>query len=160
MPASQQSFTQWQMTTPYGVEGAGNDVTVMHGPGPFFRDGLDMLRSAQRTPEANYPDGYLGTIHTRRGDRLLDNLQRRQSERSYTRGVHKGERIDQSDYFWPDDFDMRGLQLEARGQKFAPVGAPITTLVNDGKVSRAALGILETNPAVASKLAHLRPPWA
>ena len=106
MPASQQSFTQWQMTTPYGVEGVGNDVTVMHGPTPFFRDGLDFLRSGARTPEANYPDGYLGTIQTRRGDRLLENLQRRQNERSYTRGVHKGERIDQSDYFWPDDFDI------------------------------------------------------
>src|SRR5262252_4503177 len=70
--------------------------------GPFFRDALDARRSAyNRTPEAMYPDGYLGTINTRRGDRLLDSLKNRANQRSYQRGVHKGERIDPADYMWP-----------------------------------------------------------
>jgi hypothetical protein len=52
------------------------------------------------------PDGYLGTINTRRQDRLLDGLKQRQSNRPTTRGIHKGERIDARDYLWPEEFNQ------------------------------------------------------
>ena len=79
--------------------------------------------SWRRTPEATYPDGYLGTINTRRQDRLLDGLKQRQNNRPYTRGVHKGERIDGRDYFWPAEFNqMTALEAEAKGMRFSPPG--------------------------------------
>lgn len=91
---------------------------------PWWRDRLDFDRSMWRkTPEAAYPDGYLGTIHTRREDRLLDSLKTRANQRSYQRGVHKGERIDPGDYIWPAAWQPdRGLQAEAMGSRQAPVG--------------------------------------
>lgn len=92
-------------------------------PKPIFRDQLDAQRSmaGNLAPGSSYPDGYLGTIQPRRGDKLLDVLKKRQNSRSYTRGVHKGERIDMGDYFWPPEVNpTMGLQLEAKGQKYAP----------------------------------------
>ena len=77
----------------------------------------------RRTPEATYPDGYLGTIPSRRGDRLMDGLKARTTNRPYTRGVHKGERIDARDYFWPPEFNLwSGLQAQSQGIKFSPPG--------------------------------------
>src|SRR5688500_16168090 len=97
------TFTPWLKLSPYqvGVPGApttgggGSPVATPGGPQPFFRDAQDERRSMwRRTPDAQYPDGYLGTIPSRRGDRILDTLKSRQNQRSYQRGVHKGERID------------------------------------------------------------------
>jgi hypothetical protein len=116
--------------------GGGPDMYI--GPEPFFRDHLDSLRSQwRRTPDAEFPDGYLGTITTRQDDKLLQGLQKRQNQRSYQRGVHKGERIDQGDYFWPREFGVdSGLRRQMRtDRRFAPLngGAAPIVLVNDGK---------------------------
>ena len=94
------------------------------GPQPFYRNELDAMRSMwKRTPNAEYPDGYLGTIQTRRHDRLYDGLKARQNNKPYMRGVHKGERLDKRDYQWPDEFNlMSGLQYEAAGYRFVPPG--------------------------------------
>ena len=94
------------------------------GPAPRGHDYLDNLRMYwRRTPEATYPDGYLGTIPSRRGDRLMDGLKARTTNRPYTRGVHKGERIDARDYEWPEEFNLwTGLQYQAEGIKFFPPG--------------------------------------
>ena len=94
------------------------------GPVPHAHDRLDALRMYwRRTPEAQYPDGYLGTVNSRRGDRLMDSLKQRQTNRPYTRGVHKGERIDSRDYFWPPEFNLTsGLEAESKGLKFSPPG--------------------------------------
>jgi len=70
-------FTPWQYLPPYnfGAPGNANTVGGGGGMGPYFRDALDAKRSAyNQTPESMWPDGYLGTINTRRGDRLLDSL--------------------------------------------------------------------------------------
>ena len=117
------SFTQWQGRDYPGGD-TSPDMNRVAGPQPFFRDDLDQLRSGWRaTPEATYPDGYLGTLNSRRGDRLMQNLIDRQRNRPYTRGVHKGERIEARDYYWPEEFTpMTGLELEAMGEKFAPPG--------------------------------------
>jgi hypothetical protein len=86
----------------------------------------------RRTPEATYPDGYLGTIPSRRGDRLMDGLKARQTNRPYTRGVHKGERIDNRDYFWPAEFNLfTALAMEAQGSRFVPPGL----VLQDGVLS-------------------------
>jgi hypothetical protein len=118
-----QSFSQWQARDYPGGD-APFRVAETFGPTPYAHDYLDAVRmNWRRTPEAQYPDGYLGTINTRRGDRLLDGLKRRESNRPYTRGIHKGERIDTRDYFWPPEFNlMTGLEYEAAGVKFAPPG--------------------------------------
>jgi hypothetical protein len=97
-------------------------VAETFGPQPFAHNYLDAVRmNWRRTPEATYPDGYLGTIPSRRGDRLLDGLKARQTNRPYTRGVHKGERLDQRDYFWPPEFNLwSGLENEEKGLRWAP----------------------------------------
>ena len=99
-------------------------VAETFGPQPFAHDYMDQVRmNWRRTPEAVYPDGYLGTVNSRRNDRLLDGLKARTTNRPYTRGVHKGERIDQRDYFWPPEFNLwTGLEQQAEGHRFVPPG--------------------------------------
>lgn len=118
-------------------------ITYTGGSGGFLisgaRDVLDARRMMDtgRIPSAEYPDGYLGTLgsETRRQDRLLNNIGNRNTQRSYQRGVHKGERIDPADYYWPDQFHpMTGLEYQARGQRWTAQGSMIgSKLVNDGK---------------------------
>ncbi len=115
------SFTPWQASNQYPAGDAPFRAAETHGPAPRGHDYLDNLRMYwRRTPEATYPDGYLGTIQSRRGDRLLDGLKARTQNRPNTRGIHKGERIDRRDYFWPDEFGLdTGLQLQSQAQ-FVP----------------------------------------
>lgn len=126
-----------------------NPMTIGAGQTPpaemlHFRDPVDARRSmmGNRVPSAEYPDGYLGTIVSRRNDRMLNTLKNRLTERSYQRGVHKGERIDQGDYFWPEEFNPQSaLQYEARGQKWtAHGGTPVERLAygRDPSVQRDA----------------------
>jgi hypothetical protein len=154
-----------------------------YGPQPFFRDELDAFRSMwRRTPEAQYPDGYLGTITARRDDKLLRNLSARATERSYQRGVHKGERIDPGDYIWPEQFNLEtGLKREATtGLKWAPPGGgePAPLLTNEGRMSNQAdyagmapRGIpsgftnwpqppQQIDPARSAQLRRLAPGWS
>lgn len=135
------------------------------GPAPFFHDALDRMRTQWRsTPEATYPDGYLGTVNTRRQDRLLDGLKQRTSNKPYTRGIHKGERRDPSDYMWPEEFNLfTGLQLEAMGVKYAPPGLGLDIgerLVNGGKNPDAWRKPDVEDPDRAAQLRKLAPPWA
>lgn len=152
-----------QNTQNLGAGGMYGTYTALGGGGTFARDELDARRmSVGRTPEAEYPDGYLGAIPSRRGDRLLDGVKDRENRRSYSRGVHKGERIDARDYFWPSDQQPdRGLKREARGLRQAPLlqlMAP-THLVNDGKTDMPNDLPGEIDPKRAIQLRHLRPPW-
>ena len=119
------SFSQWQRAgSDYPASDAPFRIAETLGPTPYAHDQLDALRMYwRRTPEAQYPDGYLGTINPRRGDRLLDGLKQRQTNRPYTRGIHKGERIDSRDYLWPPEFNLwTGLEHQAAGVKFSPPG--------------------------------------
>lgn len=129
---------------PYQVP-TGGSMTYTGGTGGYLisgaRDLLDARRMMDtgRVPSAEYPDGYLGTISSRREDRLMTRINSRQTQRSYQRGVHKGERIDPADYFWPDDFNpSTGLEYEARGERWTAQGTMIgSPLVNDGKSASA-----------------------
>lgn len=135
------------------------------GPTPFFHDDLDRMRTQWRsTPEAQYPDGYLGTINTRRQDRLLDGLKQRTSSKPYNRGIHKGERRDPSDYMWPAEFNLfTGLELEAKGMKYAPPGLGLEIgerLVNGGKNPDEWRNPDTQNPDRAEQMRKLAPAWA
>jgi hypothetical protein len=177
------TFTPWQYLPPFnhGQPGNANTVGGGGGMGPFFRDALDARRSMyNQTPEAQYPDGYLGTINSRRGDRLLDSLKNRQNQRSYVRGVHKGERIDPSDYFFPPELPADGgLQREAMGVQvdtlvLSPRNAPQIQYLpmyrqaedaspayqaDRGDRRRQALWGAEPGIGRTTQLRKLAPPW-
>lgn len=161
------SGNNWQSLGAGGLYG-GNTTTGNGGYGavmPVSRDALDSARmGVGRTPNAEYPDGYLGTVKSRREDRVLDSLKGHQNQRSYQRGVHKGTRIDPSDYFYPAGLDpQRGLRRQARsGLRNAPAMelAPAPHLTNDGKVDHVANTPGEVNPVRAAALSHLRPGWS
>lgn len=125
---------------PYQVPVSGA-MTYTGGTGGYLisgaRDILDARRMMDtgRIPSAQYPDGYLGTINSRREDRLMQAVGTRNTQRSYQRGVHKGERIDPADYYWPDDFNpATGLEYQRRGKRWTqPCSMLGMPLVNDGK---------------------------
>jgi hypothetical protein len=130
---------------------------------PVTRDTLDAARmGVGRVPSAEYPDGYLGTIRTRREDRVLDSLKNRSNQRAYQRGVHKGERIDPSDYFYPSGLAPdRGLVAISQGVRQAPLLglAPAPHLVNDGKADMPNNVPGQIDPRRSQQLARMRPAW-
>jgi hypothetical protein len=105
------------------------------GPTPVFRSAKDQRISAFGVgPDTQYPDGYLGTMSSNRRQDKLTNAAVRANQRAYSRGVHKGERINAGDYIWPQEFNLlTGIMLESKGKKFAPPGAEPVRLTNDGK---------------------------
>lgn len=110
---------------------------VVQSNGGGYYSVLDMKRAATgpgRVPYAEYPDGYLGSANGRQQDKLLDTMQGRLTDRSYQRGVHKGDRIDPQDYRWTKDFNPQsGLQAEAQGLKWTALGTTPQQLVHYGK---------------------------
>ena len=157
------SFSQ-SLARDYPASDAPFRAAETGGPSPFYHDQLDKLRMQWRsTPEATYPDGYLGTINTRRQDRLLDGLKQRTASRPYTRGIHKGERRDPSDYLWPEELNpFTGLQLQAQGMKYTPPGLGLEVgekLVNNGK-NPDDWKRQDDNPDRVNHLRKLAPPWA
>lgn len=126
--------TQSNWNNPEQPPGVGTQATF--GPAPVFRNAKDaQLTGFRNSVDAQYPDGYLGTMDSnRRQDKILGTLSR-MNARQYSRGVHKGERINAGDYIWPDEFNLyTALELQAQGKKFAPTGAEPVRLTNDGKV--------------------------
>lgn len=158
------TFTQWGSP----AEPPGMGTAANFGPAPVFRNSKDELLSGYRTGvEEQYPDGYLGTMSSnRRQDKILGSLSR-MNARQYSRGVHKGERINPGDYVWPEEFNLwTGLQMEAQGTRFAPPGAEPVRLTNDGKVgprglpSRNGEEQVDTpNPERQALLKSLAPRW-
>lgn len=157
-------YTTSMQLTPYGIPQPGSLVVGGGGgvPAPFFRNLDDERRSMyRRTPEAEYPDGYLGTIQSRRADRLLDALKARTNERNYQRGVHKGERIDPSDYIWPEEFQPdNGLRAEAAGVKQAPIGLTVSIDMAESVLPAMGARLQATlNPVRQAQLRRLAPSW-
>jgi hypothetical protein len=164
---------------PYGASQPGSADTYGAGGGGLLvgarsiSDARRMMLGA-RAPQAQYPDGYLGTIVDRRQDRLMTSLQGRLTQRSYQRGVHKGEHIDLSDYFWTSQLNLEsGLKAQAKGERWNPSCAPEPQLTRIAGSSNAADmwpvagpqippspgsgGVI--NPKRASQLGRLRPAW-
>lgn len=171
-----------QFIPPFGVGMSGAAVQGGGGAGPgaaqvlHFRDPVDAARTmmGQRVPSAEYPDGYLGTINSRREDRLLNRLKKDINQRAYQRGVHKGERIDPSDYYWPDEFGPdSGLARQAGAvedvieggrvlfvQRAAPQGRVVDRLTVLGERLPRGSEMLELDPRAVANLDRLRPAWA
>ena len=122
-----------QNTQSLGAAGMAGTYTNYGGGGtPVARSELDFLRlGVGRAPQAEYPDGYLGTIRSRRDDRgrpssvsdkVLNGLKVRVGQRSYQRGIHRGERVDSSDYYYPEGLDnMRGIARQMTAKKVGNV---------------------------------------
>lgn len=131
-------------------------------PQPWVRSVLDARRMMyNRTPNAEYPSGYLGTITSRRGDRVLDSLKARVNQRSYQRGVHLGERIDPGDYLYPDEMGpLDGIIRQATtGLRNAPQLRFFTpTPTVEGKLApRGATSILTLDEHRQKNLGMLMP---
>jgi hypothetical protein len=162
--SSQTSFNHWQGPS----EASGGATQNQFGPAPIFRNNKDYQLAGYRTiADTTYPDGYLGTMSSnRRQDKILGSLSR-MNARQYSRGVHKGERINAGDYIWPDEFNLwTGIAHESRGQKFAPPGAVPVVLTNDGKVGPKGIPRVIDQPNQnyidaerRAKLQSLRPSW-
>lgn len=112
-----------------------------------YRSPLDARRAAAgQLPQAEYPDGYLGTIIDRQQDKLLAAVQEKLTDRSYQRGVHKGAKIEASDYFWDTSVvdPMGRIRAESRAiqteytmevRRYAPTGNPVERLAHMGKTA-------------------------
>lgn len=163
-----------------GANGLYGTYTNYGGGGvPVARSEMDYLRmGVGREPSAEYPDGYLGTIRTRRDDRgrpngtsenVLAGIKTRLNQRSYQRGVHRGERIDPGDYYLPPEMSMdRGIKRQMAAArkgvpaaKFAPAFklAPAPHLQNDGKANMRAKEPYEVNSRRVSQLSNMKPTW-
>jgi hypothetical protein len=173
------SHQNWQylggngFTGSYATTGGGGTPVTGRSEIDFARMGMG------KTPAAEYPDGYLGTIRSRRDDRgiptdtVLDSLKNRQNQRPYQRGVHKGERIDPGQYFWPQGLEAdRRLLIPAQEvnndgainklvPRYAPntVLAPPPALVNDGKADIVANEPVQVSTVRANTLSRLKPKW-
>jgi hypothetical protein len=161
----------------------GTNTTFGGGGMPVARGELDFLRiGVGRVPSAEYPDGYLGTIRTRRDDRgrpastsdkVLDSMKVRIGQKSYQRGVHRGERIDPSDYYYPGALKAdRGIKRQMRAKYDGNVYmstryvenqklVPAPHLPNDGK---AGPNVRSDSPynmdeKRVSQLSNMRPAW-
>lgn len=161
------SFSQWQVNE-YPAGDAPFNTSNLGGPPPYFRDQMDWMRSGwRRTPEAQYPDGYLQTIHTRRDDRLLEGLKRRQARGPAMRGIHKGDQVDASDYYWQPEFNPdSGIQNQfATAMEWLDGTITTQRYVSPGLVNDPMAPEL-LNPRAASILARMEsspgmtPPWS
>jgi hypothetical protein len=163
----------WQSLGGNGFNGYNNQGGVGV---PIARSELDSIRiGTGRIPSAEYPDGYLGTIRSRRDDRLLDSIKTRVGQKAYQRGVHKGERIDASAYFWSPDFgDQTGIRRQEKAQYVNINGVmqfmipraaprldlmPAPHLVNDGKANTTANEPATLDRNRADRMAYLKPVW-
>ena len=106
----------------------------------------------------------------------MDGLKARTNNRPYTRGVHKGERIDARDYAWAPEFNLfTGLEMQAKGVKFAPPGLgeflPDERYPTDRKVGPRSVPVGNRyangggpaparNPDRVPVLRSQAPPWA
>jgi hypothetical protein len=164
----------WQSLGGGGLNGYNNQG----GAGtPVARDTMDSLRiGVGRVPSAEYPDGYLGTIRSRRDDRLLDSIKNRVNQKAYQRGVHKGERIEPSMYYWPEQVHpMMGIERQMKARQVNINGAmvyqsersapqtsltPAPQLVNDGKANTQANQPGTIDERRKAMMAYLKPAWS
>ena len=167
-----------------GASGLYGTNTNFGGGGmPVARGELDFLRiGVGRVPSAEYPDGYLGTIRSRRDDRgrpsstsdtVLNSMKQRLGQRGYQRGVHRGERIDPSDYYYPTDLDpARGIKRQKKAQFDGNTWmsaryvenqklVPAPHLPNDGKAGSNVRSDSPYNVDAkrVAQLSNMRPSW-
>lgn len=124
-------------------------------PVPAFRDQLDAARSMwYKTPEAQYADGYLGTIDA---NRRQDRMRALVNVKTYARGPQAGDQVDPKGYVWTDEVNMTiGIEMEAQGLRFTQQGTYAKVIAE-----RAAQmsGVVQVQPG-ADRLMRFKPPWA
>jgi hypothetical protein len=183
----------WWVSTNDNYQGASGGTTVGGGGGGFTaaRDALDRKRMGSTPiPGADYPDGYLGTITDRNEDKLYGTLQKRLNDRSYQRGVHKGEKIGRDSYYWtPEVNPDAGLALQAQSavqdgntistQRWTSSGNPVERLAHQGRTAgltppeqmkmarqygvdpaKNPMPMTMTDPTRAARIARSLPPWS
>jgi hypothetical protein len=101
----------------------------------------------------------------------MDSLKSRVGQRSYQRGVHRGERIDPSDYYYPGGLEAdRGIKRQMKAVKDGNVMrvkrnteattiVPTPHLVNDGKANIKSTSPAEINQRRVDQFARMRPQW-
>lgn len=157
---SQAQMTQWYHPPMVGTPSA---IVGSEPPQPWVRSTLDARRMMyKRTPESDYPSGYLGTIQVRNSDKVLDSLKARVNQRSYQRGVHLGERIDPGDYLWPSALNpLNGIRANAQGVRQRPLlewWQPTPTV--EGRMApRGSESVLTIDAHRASQLAMMKPKY-
>lgn len=174
MPGEYNSFAanqNWQSLGAGGLNGYNNQGGFGGG---IARSDLDAIRiGTGRVPSAEYPDGYLGTIRSRRDDRLLDSVKSRVGQKAYQRGVHKGERIEANSYYWSPEFnDQMGIKRQMKAVYDNKAGVyralrqspqwqltPAPHLVNDGKSNMRSDSPGTINVRRADQMAYLKPVW-
>lgn len=137
MQSSVAGMNNTQYMPPVGQQGS---VTQYGGGGGMpiagFRNILDARLAAAtgKTPEAQYPDGYIGSVIDRRQDKLLQTV--RNNARAYTRGVHRGSRLPGVEYYWTEDFHpfiTLEKRMKGNNERFAAPGNPLERLAHGGK---------------------------
>lgn len=177
MAGGPQNFSpsqNWQALGGNGLNGYNNQG----GAGtPIARDTMDQLRiGVGQVPSAQFPDGFLGEIKSRRGDRLLNSIKQRTNQPSYSRGVHKGERMNPGAYFWPEKLGPEaGINRQMKSKltningvmtyvspSWAPQMqlTPAPHLVNDGKSNTIANQPGQIDARRKAAMATLRPAWS
>lgn len=148
-------------TPPYLQGQPGSEVRAGGGGTPVVgaRNALDMRRMMQsgKVPDAQYPDGYLGSFTGRHQDKLLQAYgASARYDRPYDRGVHKGDRLDRDAYTWPAWMGMKAdMQRQARGERWAPHGRPADVPSIPGS-NAATPGAA---PPSAADMARYAPTW-
>lgn len=147
-------------TPPFLQAQPGSEIRSGGGGTPVVgaRSALDMRRMMQsgRVPDAQYPDGYLGSSTGRHQDKLLQSYgASARYDGPHDRGVHKGERLDRSDYFWPPWMDLTaGIRNQATGKRWALHGRPADVPSMPGSNATP-----HPQPAAASDLTNFAPTW-
>lgn len=142
-PASHNEFQNWGVA--YDPRAA--QVTPGYvGPQISYRDERDA-----RLQGVGLVNGY--------ADEAIDGAVRT-TVRSYTRGVHVGERLNPSAYMWPDEFrPTTALELESKGLKWAPADTTPATGIAPGANAVPGEGLVEIDPSRQAILAKLLPNW-
>ena len=102
---------------------------------------------------------------------LLNALKVRVGQRSYQRGVHRGERVDVQDYYYPEGLEAtRGIARQFRGVRDGNVirvarnvenamAAPAPHLPNDGKANMRSTSPMALDKRRVDQMARMRPAW-
>lgn len=150
-----------------GGGGYGSEYPVLPGQ---YRDPLDAARSGAfgsgRTGQSTYPDGYLQPSETRRREAPAA-VYGRLTDRSYSRGVHSGVKMDQAQYFWPAELDpARRLKAEAAAirdgsvllvRRAVPYGEPAARLAHGPSMDQVAADV-QAAPQQAASMSGWMPP--
>jgi len=144
-------MSQWMTSRRHPAPGTAEPPMPSY-PMPLYRSTLDHRRSQGRTPDAQYPSGYLGA-HRGKRDELVDRLGRRSDHKDYDRGVHHGSRMDPEAYFWPSHFKPTdGVKAVAKGVKqrpkmeYEPVMQTASGKIGPGKPSNPQVVLPRVTP--------------